>query len=92
MGGSIGLTCNITLDPSVDSPVTVNSTWTAPGGATLSGSNPLWTGYSNQSTLMLTSLGTENAGNYTCSVAVLPINSTFLYQTSAASAILGKCV
>ena len=48
----------------------VTSTWTAPGGATLNGSNPL-IGSSNQSTLMLTSLGTGNAGSYVCGVSAL---------------------
>ena len=89
VGGSINLTCNVTLDPSVDSTVMVTSTWTAPGGATLSGSNPLWIGASNQSTLMLTSLGTQDAGNYTCSPIILPLNNPFLLQTSGTSSIIG---
>ena len=77
-GNNITLICNVQLDPSVDSTVMVTSTWTAPGGATLSGSNPLWIGSSNQSTLMLTSLGTGNAGNYVCEVTVTPINSQYI--------------
>ena len=87
--GNITLTCNIQLDPSVDSTVMVNSTWTAPGGATLSGSNPSWTGSSYQSTLMLTSLGTGNAGNYTCLALISPINNSFLLRASGISSILG---
>ena len=68
----------------------VNSTWTAPGGATLSGSNSSWTGSSYQSTLMLTSLGTGDAGNYICSAIALPTNNQFLLQTSAvATSIIG---
>ncbi|KAL5486478.1 hypothetical protein EMCRGX_G018964 [Ephydatia muelleri] len=70
-GSNITLLCNVQLDPSVDSTVMGTSTWTAPGGATLSGSNPLWIGSSNQSTLMLTSLGTGNAGSYVCGVSAL---------------------
>ena len=90
LGSNLTLTCNIQLDPSVDSTVMVNSTWTAPGGATLSGSNPSWTGSSYQSTLMLTSLGTGDAGNYICSAKALPTNNQFLLQTSAvAASILG---
>ena len=89
VNGNITLTCNIQLDPSVDSTVMVNSTWTAPGGATLRGSNPSWTGSSYQSTLMLTSLGTGNAGNYTCLAVISPINNPFLLQTSGISSILG---
>ena len=56
----------------------VNSTWTAPGGATLRGSNPSWTGSSYQSTLMLTSLGTGDAGNYICGVSVTPMTSQYI--------------
>ena len=89
VGGSINFTCNVTLDPSVDSTVMVTSTWTAPGGATLNGTNPLWIGSSNQSTLMLTSLGTRDAGNYTCSPIILPLNNPFLLQTSGTSSIIG---
>ncbi|KAL5486438.1 hypothetical protein EMCRGX_G018913 [Ephydatia muelleri] len=88
VGGSINLTCNVTLDPSVNSTVMVTSTWTAPGGATLNGSNPLWIGSSNQSTLMLTSLGTRDAGSYTCSPIILPLNNPFLLQTSGTSSII----
>ena len=51
----------------MDSTVVVNSTWTAPGGATLSGSNPSRTGSSYQSTLMLLSVQT---GTYTCSAYI----------------------
>ena len=78
VGSNLTLTCNIQLDPSVDSTVMVNSTWTAPGGATLSGSNPSWTESSYQSTLMLASLGTGDAGNYICGVSVSPNNSQYI--------------
>ena len=68
----------------------VTSTWTAPGGATLSGSNPLWIGSSNQSTLMLTSLGTGNAGSYVCGVSVIPINTQYITGPMGSNAsILG---
>ncbi|KAL5486424.1 hypothetical protein EMCRGX_G018896 [Ephydatia muelleri] len=77
-GSNLTLLCNVQLDPSVDSTVMVTSTWTAPGGATLNGSNPLWIGSSNQSTLMLTSLGTWNAGSYVCGVSVTPINTQYI--------------
>ena len=78
VGGNFNLTCNVQLDPSVDSTVIVNTTWTTPGGATLSGSNPLWIGSSNQSTLMLTSLGTGDVGNFICGVSVIPINAQYI--------------
>ena len=71
----------------------VNSTWTAPGGATLSGSNPSWTGASYQSTLMLTSLETENAGNYICGASVTPINTQYITGPMGRSiSILGTFV
>ena len=76
-GSNLTLTCKIQLDPSVDSTVMVNNTWIAPGGATLSGSNPSWTGSSYQSTLMLTSLGTGNAGNYICGALVTPTSTQY---------------
>ena len=89
-GYDLTLTCNILLDPSVDSAVMVNSTWTAPGGATLNGSNPSWTGSSYQSTLRLTSLEAGNAENYTCSAVVLPSNYPFIMSSSeVSSSILG---
>ena len=91
VGSNLTLTCNIQLDPSVDSNVTVNSTWTAPGGATLSGSNPSWTGSSYQSTLMLTSLGTGDAGNYICGVSVTPMASQYITGPMGRNAsILGR--
>ena len=77
-GSNLTLTCNIQLDPSVNSTVMVNSTWTGPGGATLSGSNPSLNGSSYQSTLMLTSLGTGDAGTYICGVSVTPMASQYI--------------
>ena len=68
----------------------VTSTWTAPGGATLSGSNPLWIGSSNQSTLMLNSLGTGDFGYYVCGVSVTPINTHYITgPTRRNASILG---
>ena len=78
VGDGLTLICNIQLDPSVDSTVMVNSTWTAPGGVTLSGSNPSWTESSYQSTLMLASMGTGDAGNYICGVSVTPMASQYI--------------
>ena len=90
-GSNITLLCNVQLDPSVDSTVIVNTTWTTPGGAPLSGSNPLWIGSSNQSTLMLTSLGTGDVGNYICGVSVTPINAQYITEPMESnSSILGK--
>eukprot|EP00731_Ephydatia_muelleri_P025777 Em0017g860a len=85
-GSNITLVCNVQLDPSVDSTVMVTSTWTAPGGATISGSNPLWIGSSNQSTLMLTSLGTRDAGSYVCGVSVASINTLYITGPTGSNA------
>ena len=86
VGGNITLTCNIQLGQSVDSNVTVNSTWIGPNS--LTSSSILARPY--QSTLMLGSLATTGAGNYTCSVLVSPVNNAFIYQTIQRTTILGK--
>ena len=61
----------------------VNSTWTAPGGATLSGSNPSWTGSSYQSTLYLFPVRT---GLYACVAYVGPSKSAFIAGSSGSTA------
>ena len=86
VGGNITLTCNIQLGQSVDSNVTVNSTWIGPNS--LTSSSILARPY--QSTLILGSLATTGAGNYSCSVLVSPVNNAFIYQTTQRTTILGN--
>ena len=86
VGGNITLTCNTQLDQSVDSNVTVNSTWIGPNS--LTSSSILASPY--QSTLMLGSLVTTGAGNYTCSVLISPVNNVFISQTTQRTTIIGN--
>ncbi len=76
-GGSVTLTCTITLDPAVDSVVAVTVSWAGPDGGMLSnggrvtvsgviGSGPY------QSTLTLSFLVTSDTGGYTCTASVGP--------------------
>ncbi|KAL5486487.1 hypothetical protein EMCRGX_G018974 [Ephydatia muelleri] len=89
IGSNITLTCNIQLDPSVDSNVTVNRTWTGPAGTTLSGSAPNKNGSIYQTTLSLISLKTTDVGIYTCSMTVSAVVPEFIVQTTVSGTIQG---
>ena len=78
LGANVNLTCDVQLDPSVDIPVTVVLTWFGPGGILQNGSDTMIGTAEYLSTLMLTSLLTKEAGNYTCSVTVTPNNSPYV--------------
>ncbi len=72
-GEDVSLTCDITLDPAVDSEVTVTASWTVPSGLGLSAgvmdrfhTNPLL----YRSTLTLSFLMTSDSGDYTCTASV----------------------
>ncbi len=69
----VTLTCDITLDPAVDSEVTVTASWTGPGGPITAGvSEVTGSGLTYQSTLTLSSLTTSDSGLYTCTASVDP--------------------
>ena len=69
LGANVNLTCDVLLDPSVDGPVTVVTTWFGPG--VTSQNAPQMIGPTEYlSTLVLTELGAQGSGNYTCSVVV----------------------
>ncbi len=74
-GEDVTLTCDITLDPAVDSEVAVTASWTVPSGLGLSAgvmdrlqTNPLL----YRSTLTLSFLMTSDSGDYTCTASVDP--------------------
>ena len=86
---NVTLTCNIQLDPSVDSTVMVNRTWLGPSGATLSGTAPNKNGSIYQSVLTITSLKTTDVGIYTCSMTVFAVVPQFIAQTTASTTVQG---
>ncbi len=71
-GESVILICTITLDPAVDSVVTVTASWAGPGGAITGGVSGVTGSGPYQSTLTLSSLVTSDTGDYTCTASVDP--------------------
>ena len=71
VGSSVTLTCTVVLDSSVDVPVTVSTVWTGPDYfnrnimAQQMGSTTTYT-----STVMVSSFGREQSGDYTCTATV----------------------
>ena len=90
IGANVNLTCDVQLDPSVDIPVTVVTTWFGPGGILQNGSDTMKGTAEYLSTLMLTSLVTEKAGDYTCSVTVTPSNSSYVIPLTQNTTTQGK--
>ena len=60
----------------------VTSTWTAPGGATLNGSNPLWIGSAYQSVLEVSSVLT---GTYIATAYVAANKAAFIAGSNQSS-------
>ncbi len=76
----ITLTCDITLDPAVDSEVAVTASWTGPGGPiTIGVSEVTGSGLAYQSTLTLSN---PAAGVYTCAAASQSRNSPHVTASS----------
>ncbi len=72
-GEDVTLTCDITLDPAVDSEVAVTASWTGPDGPITAGVSDIsGSGLAYQSTLTLSSLTTSDSGDYTCTASVDP--------------------
>ncbi len=93
---NVTLTCDITLDPAVDSEVAVTASWTGPGGPITDGvSDMTGSGLAYQSTLTFSSLTTSDSGLYTCTASVDPAVSTPLVVgsgdgTGSHTIIVGK--
>ena len=82
--GNFSLTCSANIGPHVDSDVTVRTAWLFNGSPLLS-SDDISVGDASSvveqvsnSTVRFTSLGLNDAGNYTCQVGVYAVNSNFL--------------
>ncbi len=71
-GEDVTLTCDITLDPAVDTGVAVTVSWTGPGGSITAGVSDIRGSGPYQSTLTLSSLTTSDSGDYTCTATVDP--------------------
>ena len=78
LGDNVNLTCDIQLDPSVDTPVTVVITWFGPGGILQGHEDTMISSMEYRSTLVLSSLKPEQAGDYTCSMTVTGTNSSYV--------------
>ena len=89
IGGNLTLTCNILLDPSVDSTVMVNSTWTGPGGRGYNETAPVKNGSFYQNIITLVYLTPEDIGSYNCSVSVTPINSLYIISATGSAITQG---
>ncbi len=87
-GEDVTLTCDITLDPAVDSEVAVTASWTRSGGPITAGVSDITGSGPYQSTLTLSSLTTSDSGDYTCTASVSPDPpSPFLLASEVATDI-----
>ncbi len=68
-GEDVTLTCDIALDPAVDSEVAVTASWTGPGGTITAGVSDITGSGPYQSTLTLSSLKTSDSGDYSCNAS-----------------------
>ena len=88
VGADITLTCTVDLDPAVDDPavddpVTVNTVWTGPDGVTLSSTDPVMINMMRYtSTVMVSSFGRNQSGNYSCIATVTSISPFFVISNS----------
>ena len=86
VGTNVTLTCNVELDRLVDVPVTVDTEWTGPDSfnrnitAQQMGNTTTYT-----STVMVSSFGREQSGDYTCTATVGSVSS-FIISPSPQSA------
>ena len=84
-GSSPTLTCTVELNPAVDVPVTVNTVWTGPDGFTTSNSEEVMGGTTTYTrAVVVSSLGREQSGNYTC-IATVSSTSPFLTDSGSQS-------
>ncbi len=81
-GESVTLTCDITVDPAVDSVVVVMVSWAGPVGEITPGVTDVTGSGPYQSTLTL-SVEKSNAGVYSCTASVDPdTSSTFVLAST----------
>ena len=75
VGSVVTLTCTVELSPAVDVPVIVNTVWTGPDGFMTTNTAQPVMGNTYSSSVMVSSIGREKSGNYTCSVSVSSANT-----------------
>ncbi len=93
-GLELDLVCRLELDPAVDSPLTVTSTWVkdnqplVPDGARLTFTDAIMSGTTPPLYMTSVLFRTINArlsdsGNYTCSFSIVPNQPTYITGTTA---------
>ena len=86
-GLDLTFTCSITLNETVDTPVTVQTTWNRNGsgliddGNRITISDPPMVTPPYKTTVRINSLRTTDAGTYNCITTVTPQNTTFITGT-----------
>ena len=78
VGSTVTLTCTVELDPSVDVPVTVDTMWTGPDKLIMAQQMVNTTTYT--STVVVSSFGRDQSGDYTCT-ATVSSNSSFIIDS-----------
>ena len=85
VGSSVILTCTVELSPSVDVPVTVNTVWTGPDNLNRNMQAPrMGSTITYTSTVMVSSFGRDQSGEYTCTATVSSMSS-FIMNSMASS-------
>ena len=83
VGSTVTLTCTVELSPAVDVPVTVNTVWTGPDGFMTTNTTQTIMG-STTSTVVVSSFGRNQSGEYTCT-ATVSSTSSFLTNSMGSS-------
>ena len=95
IGSAVTLTCTmeLSLTCAVDVPVTVNTSWTGPAGFMRTGTAQPAMGSTiiYTSTVVVSSFGTDQSGNYTCKVTVEIKSSFFMESVGYASSKITVC-
>ena len=83
---AVTLTCAVELTPLVDIPVAVNTVWTGPDGFMTTNTAPHVMGSTTTytSTAMVSSIGREQSGQYTCIAQVTSLHNS-QYTTDSAT-------
>ena len=76
VGSDVILTCTVGLDPAVDVSVTVTTVWTGPAGFmnTATAQSVMGSTATYTSTVMVSSFGRNQSGNYNCAATISPTN------------------
>ena len=83
-GTELVLTCSVSVNTSVNTPFTVNITWSSDSshdvlnGQYATVSNQEGSGHLYSRKVTISPVNTSDSANYICSVVVFPTNSTFI--------------